>query len=364
MKEIIFEPLDTLFFRNGRPFNQGEGTAGVESLFPPSPLTLVGAARAAWAKNKGWDGRSKWSDSIRGQLGGDGEELTGLQFKGPVLYRENEPLFPAPALLLGKVAGMDQPEKVVRLRPDDSKLNSDLGPVQFPVPEVDSTDLVEGRKLLAGWWLTQSGLKKVLAGSVPAPNDFVHQKQLWSMEPKVGNQIDEKTGATVEGMLYSTQHIRLKKDVGLSLSVEGDLADFPQAVQIPLGGEARSCWMSSRDPRPLLPAASVLEKDGILRYAIFVLTPIQTDNPPVPGEPFEGLPGRVISACLPRPQRWGGWDSIKFEPLPMKPHLATGSVVFVEADASDRETVLGLHGINIGERASWGFGMIAIGQWN
>ncbi len=50
MEKLIFEPLDTLFFRDGRPFNQGEGNGGVESLFPPSPTTLVGAARVALAR--------------------------------------------------------------------------------------------------------------------------------------------------------------------------------------------------------------------------------------------------------------------------------------------------------------------------
>jgi CRISPR-associated protein Cmr3 len=41
-----FTPLDTLFFRDGRPFNAGE-TVWLESLFPPSGRTLQGVIRSA-----------------------------------------------------------------------------------------------------------------------------------------------------------------------------------------------------------------------------------------------------------------------------------------------------------------------------
>ena len=55
MNVVYFDPLDTLFFRDGRPYHQGElSQAGVASLFPPFPSTLVGAIRAACARALGW----------------------------------------------------------------------------------------------------------------------------------------------------------------------------------------------------------------------------------------------------------------------------------------------------------------------
>ena len=39
MNVVYFDPLDTLFFRDGRPYHQGElSQAGVASLVPPYPV--------------------------------------------------------------------------------------------------------------------------------------------------------------------------------------------------------------------------------------------------------------------------------------------------------------------------------------
>ncbi len=364
MHKLFFEPLDTLFFRDGRPFNQGEGTAGIESLFPPSPLTLVGAARVAWARALGWKGKGKWIDAINTDLGGDDDELVGLNFCGPLLFSHDEPVFPAPALLMGKLSEENKPDKVMHLRPADQVMQCDLGIVRLPVPDVSKSDKVEGRKLLAGWWLTQSGFAKVLQGEIPNVNEFIHQDKLWHTEAKVGNQIDPDTGATVEGMLYSTQHVRLNNGVRLVMGIDGDLVKFPEETQVPLGGEARSCWLYKQPGGLVLSDAKVSDKNGVLRYAVHVLTPLNPEQPPTPDQPFEGLPGKVVSACLPRAQRWGGWDTINWEPFPMKPHLAPGSVIFMQAEKADKQQILDRHGKTIGNRSSWGFGLIAIGQWN
>ncbi|MEW6637748.1 MAG: type III-B CRISPR module-associated Cmr3 family protein, partial [Actinomycetota bacterium] len=51
MNYYRLEPLDTLFFGDGSPFNAGEtGQMEVEGTFPPSPTTVVGALRAAFAR--------------------------------------------------------------------------------------------------------------------------------------------------------------------------------------------------------------------------------------------------------------------------------------------------------------------------
>ena len=70
MKYLKLTPLDTLFFRDGRPFNAGEtGQMEVGSVFPPSANTVVGCLRAAFARELGWDGRGSWHDTITEKLG-------------------------------------------------------------------------------------------------------------------------------------------------------------------------------------------------------------------------------------------------------------------------------------------------------
>ena len=369
MEKLFFEPFDTLFFRDGRPFNQGEGNAGIESLFPPSPLTMVGAARAAWARALGWKGKKKWKDEIKTDLGGDEKELKGLKFYGPLLYNDKEPLFPIPALLLNRQQGkQEHPQSIIRLRPSDKEMECDLGKVRLPEPDIKENGFsATGQiKELKGWWLNKRGMGKVLNGEKPEPADFIRSSKLWSYEPKVGNQIDRETRTVEEHMLYSTIHVRLHPKVRLMMGVEGELEEFekfPNNAQVPLGGEARSCYLTKESGALDLPDSEVDVINGKVRYAVFVLTPLNPKQPPRAGQSFENLPGKVVSACMPRAQRWGGWDTINFQPLPMKPHLAPGSVIFMEADEK-YEDILNYHGKTVGERSSWGFGLIAIGKWN
>ena len=47
---IKLDPLDTLFFRDGKPFSMGEETWG-NCIFPPSPSVIYGALRTAYFSN-------------------------------------------------------------------------------------------------------------------------------------------------------------------------------------------------------------------------------------------------------------------------------------------------------------------------
>lgn len=46
---IEMKPLDTLFFRDSKPFSRGEDT-WADTIFPPYPSTVYGALRTAWFK--------------------------------------------------------------------------------------------------------------------------------------------------------------------------------------------------------------------------------------------------------------------------------------------------------------------------
>ena len=370
MHKFVIEPLDTLFFRDGRPFNQGEGYSGIDSLFPPSPLTVVGAIRSAWARSRGWDGKKRWNDSIRTALGGDGEELVNVKFTGPLLELAGEPLFAAPASLVGRIDENGFPCDLALLKPGPS-IRCDMGEVRLPVLPSAARDGVDGCKQLTGWWLHRAAFEKILRGKTPAPDELIDHNRLWCLEPRVGNRINPVTGVTEDGMLYATRHVRLKPGVRLTVGVQrgpGEKGDeqFPRTSQAPLGGESRSCWIEKvgGDPDLGIPASSLSVHNGILRYAVHVLTPLSSSSPPEPGKPFEELPGRIVCACMRPPQRWGGWDSVNFEPLPMKAHIPPGTVLFMEAEKSEQQSVRDRHGSNIGRRSSWGFGLIAIGEWN
>lgn len=369
MTVVRFEPLDTLFFRDGRPYNEGEqNQAGVDSLFPPPPPTLVGAVRAACARIMGWE-RGKWSERICARLG-DGGDLGPLRFRGPVVRRKGENVFPVPANLLGEPAPITESAtaSATLLGPARMGATCDVGQnVRLPVAD----GAADGAKLLGeeGWWVTSRGFETMLGGRPPDAACLVHRRELWEWEPRVGNTRSETTRTTGENAMYSPRHIRLRQGVGLTMEAQGlppecagGLASRPR----PVGGEARACWLHLDDNPLGLPAAPAFgTAGGSLRYSVTVLTPADTGVPPRPGEHgYAGLPGRIVSACLPRPTLIGGWDSQTMGPVALRPHLAAGSVLFLETTRGATGEVEALHGAAIGARTAWGFGLVAVGLWS
>lgn len=386
MTLVRFDPLDSLFFRDGSPYQKEEtNQSGTASMFPPAPPTLVGAIRAACARALGWKDGSNWSKNkeICEQLG-DGENLRKLHFRGPFLVRcksssnedkgkekKTEILFPAPANLIK----IDKPENdkptvqsITLLFPSSNALHCDFGEnSRLPI----AAHAAEGAKLLheKGWWITAEGLEQVLKGNPPEEKHLVHQSQLWSKEPRIGIARSDDSRTTKEGAMYSPSHIRLKKGVSIAMEVSGLTPKCKEILPTqpqPVGGESRACWLrlcerSCSFPFPKLPKWNTAEET--LRYTAIALTPIAVSKPPIPKEEnYAGLPGQIVSACLPRPVILGGWDSLKCSPLPLKPYLAPGSVLFLESKAEDIREGKALHAI--GSRKEWGFGLIAIGLWN
>ena len=58
---LFIEPVESLLFRTGRPFDAGQDSFA-ESLFPPTPETLQGAVRATIATY--WDPRKNFADAF------------------------------------------------------------------------------------------------------------------------------------------------------------------------------------------------------------------------------------------------------------------------------------------------------------
>ena len=362
---LRFDPLDSLFFRDGRPFTKDDSEqVSVASQFPPPPATLVGALRAATARELGWSGRGEWNDSIKQQLG-DGQSLGPLQCLGPVILQRDQMLYPAPASLV--IRTNESRTETGLLRPGPER-DSDLGQ-SVRLPSLPGTLQTGGWKPTTDCWLTAEGMRAVLGGKAPTPDTLILKKDLWATEARVGIARDASTRTTQKGALYSPQHVRLAKGVGLGLWVSG----LPEAVieQIgrkphPLGGESRSAWITSMsDPPALASMPDDLQGQGArLGYTVTILTPLPLEEPPCPGGRLPGVPGEIVSACLTRPLMLGGWDSVKRRPLPLRPHLAPGSVLFMQADKAEESAIRAAHGACIGERPAWGYGLVVIGTWN
>lgn len=191
------------------------------------------------------------------------------------------------------------------------------------------------------------------------------------METRTTARFAATNGEPEKGALYAAAHVRLAKDIALAVEVEG-LPDVRLAGALaPLGGEGRCAWIEVlRQPITLPPTPELARgEDGILRYTVIHMTPADLGDdwpgphPELRGANGEALPGRVVSACLGRAARVGGWDSIGGRPLPLRPLIPAGSVWFMATEAADADAIAGWHGQAVGRSTAWGFGRVLIGQW-
>ncbi len=387
MTTLVLHPLDTLFFRDGRPYNQDDpGQVEAASFFPPHPPTLVGAIRAALARAMGWsDG--PWSSELKESLGdgvdwqqGDGQ-LGRLRFTGPYVLKGRKPLFPAPLCL---VRGKNRRgEHIIgRLAPGE-KIECDLPDPEKSVrlPAMPNRTDVEGWRVFEHTWLTLDGTERVLNGEAPERPQIFKADQIWQAERRIGVQRDTQTrttkrfeaeeGEPAKGALYASAHARLAQDVTLAVEVEG-LSDVALDGSLaPVGGEGRSVWIEQRDDEIQLPHAPDLapDQDGMLRYTVVLVTPADLDDKwPGPGDRLAGstgeaLPGEIVSACVGRAIMVGGWDGAARRPLPLRALIPAGSVWFLEAKTEEAEAARSWHGRAIGRSTGWGFGRVLIGRW-
>ena len=286
-------------------------------------------------------------------------------------------LFPVPLHLLGRAADhaiSAQPFWLPSafLAPNlmGSVLESDLGPVRFPVP-VRSNRQHGQLKEPSGLWITAAGYSSILRGEMPDSETLVPSGALWKTEQRVGLARNHDRRAAEEGALYSPQYVRLLRGVELATVVEGVPKDWTLPDLIAMGGESRMAQCESRADELPLPQSPVDMIRESSRFTVSLLTPLCLSKDssgrlasPRPGQSFPGLTGStIVSACVGRPVHIGGWNSLKREPLPLIPYLPAGSTWFCEADPAALDSVVALHGRHVGERTPYGFGQIALGAW-
>lgn len=398
-----FEAIDTLFFRDGKPFNAGE-SAWIDSQFPPTGYTLQGAIRTAVLTHLGAD-MAKFANgepclpdgvgSLKEALGSS-TSLGKISLTGPFLNLNGEFLFPAPLDLIKTDDGFHL------LEPDDKMTLSEIGRLRLPRLKQGKG---EKNKAQGGKYVTANGMEILLSGKTEgiiladqnSNNDSCTSSNLWPLfpdapqlpalvdrEPKVGLARDNATRTAETGMLYAIAPVRPRKDVTLVVVVDGlsDSGWYPKRSFCQrLGGEGKLAKVEVKETLPLWrPALPLLnEKLGKVCFKLVLTTPallpcvgwqpegfcpVEIDGTTVWRGVLKGVTFNIISACIGKQVKIGGWDIANNKPHPLMAYVPAGSVYFCEADATDKEQVEGLHGKKIGERTEYGFGHVLIGKWN
>ncbi len=365
---FCLQPLDLLFFRDGRPFTGSERS--VSGL--PLPQTFAGAIRTGLLRSASCDfGRLKqameagksFDEAVKQACGQEHRWIGRLATRGPWLAqwidRENEGyevFVPAPAVL-HKEKSKKEGEPRFRLSPlADGQL-----PGWNPSPDQQNLRPLWLRESVvtepAEGYLTTEGLKKFLHDERLSAADIVKSDKLFALDYRTGIGISPDRLVAEESQIFGRGFLALKKDVFLYAEVEVP-ADAPaealldQVKTLPLGGESRHvvikrlhrlCTWPNKNP------------EGKQKPLVLLTTPC----------PFQAgwrpltLDGQLVAAAVPGSLAFSGWDLARGGPKPTRFAVPAGSVYFLESLPNNWRQSLAEND----EDRQQGWGCCLIGVW-
>lgn len=336
---LHIEPLDTLFFRDSRPFTAGDDVFAESTL--PSPLTLYGAVGSYHLDSR----NCTLKDFINGFKGTELGKYLGdikgsiFKIKGPFLCFDRVPYFPAPSnlWLCGKLPLILKPYEDVKGKRSDL---GDLSPVAFNW---------EGEIEPSKGYINQDDLQIFLSGGkTPWGLNLRFDSDFFLKEEKVGHQIRATTRTVKEGMLYSLRHLRFrdttqdqlryKKTTLLVITDSLKTSDFQEKTYC-IGGERRGVVFTASEISTKLIPEDKTALDKICtskRFCIYLATPAIFKQGWHPSD-FDGA--KMVGAAVNKPQYISGWirsgDGARGKPREIKRLVPAGSVYFFKADTWD-----------------------------
>jgi len=357
---IRIEPIDTLFFRDGKPFSMGDQSAAF-GIFPPYPSTVFGAIRTGViAQNEGF------IQFIAGNMAleiGTREESSSASFKlkGIFLYNSNDDYLylPAPLDLVTENQKKARRTQIKESLPFSTNLNYDCYPFCVGMEKAQSVN---------GCYLLHTDLSAYLNGC-ETEFDIYHESSFCEIEYKTGTKMNPGTKAVEEGNLYRVGMRRFKKDFGLACDFEGAPSLRNEGV-LKLGGEGKVVryeTISLQLPDDREPALKRIKETKL--FKLYFATPALFKNGWLPDEKITNGPDyrlELLTACIGNPICVGGWDMGKNKGKgghkAMMRALPAGSVYYFRIDYGDPEEIYErFHYRNLAQRAHEGFGLALVG---
>lgn len=369
MRRIAFrlDPLDVLFFRDGRPFDAATRAEG--GL--PNPQSLAGALRSSLLATGGFDftgfalkRRTTPSSNLRDDLKefGGKESILSLSFRGPWLAVADgdavdavEPLLPVPQCLARDPKGKWYRADPLRAELPGWKLRE---PERLPVWRRGNPDAKH-----PGGFLAASGVESFLRGGVPEDTHWLRPEDLFGFDNRTGIEIDPQALTTVESKIYGIRLLSLCQRAGGTsvhagkrvciyaevIAKEESEVSFP--APLPFGGEGRQVvaqrvkhhfdWKQQQSER----SSWLLTTPGFFRA--------QSALPDV-------APARMVAAVSGTPLAVSGWDVARGGPRPTRFAVPAGSVYFVEGNFEPHRLSLCADDEDIAQ----GWGHVLRGTWN
>lgn len=319
---IKVDPLDTLFFRDGKPFTMGEDN-WANGIFPPPSSVIYGALRSVYFSNH--------INELK-----DANEMTDITKKINIksIYffdnRDRKVYLPLP---------FDCAQKI-----DDAKNNLNevsllsmikLNEIKSSCPTMHAlkgggevTTVTEG--------LIESGqFIKYLEGNGKTFT-FAKISDKVLLEPKIGIRINENTGTSDEGKLYRVGMNRLDN---LSLLIDFEGLDVPEKGIMKLGGEGKAAsYKQHSDQNFLINPLITNANNNNNTFKLYLSTPAIFEQGWIPKWvnkdnlmcKYQGLKLKLLTASIGRYRSIGGFDMKTRKPKAMQKAVPAGSVYYFE----------------------------------
>jgi CRISPR-associated protein Cmr3 len=320
--KIRIEPLDPLFFRDGRPFTMGEDD-WTTSAFPPSPGVIYGALRSVYF--------SHHPDQLDlAQTAAD--PTANLRLESVYLLAGSnpggeQPLFPFP---LDIVRIKKSPKEVLNCRLLVVSRLKEIA-TSYPlscvlVSQEQGKDVQTPDNCL----IDQITLEEYLLGE-RAKYEVVEMGNYICREPKVGIARDPSTSAAQDHKLYRILMYRLKQ---MCIGVDYEGLDLPAEGFMRLGGESRAAYYTRLPAEPVsrqIPAENKFFKLYLSTPAFFAggWRPGWIKPTDYSGS-YAGIEVQLLAAATGKPQSIGGFDVKKGKPKEMRRAVPAGSVYYFE----------------------------------
>ena len=349
---LDIEPIDTLFFRDARPFEAASrGESG-----RPMPQTLAGAIRTLLLERHGVD-FGRLGEQMRhgvpfaqalAEFSPAAAAVAAVRIRGPYFTLCGEVLVPAPASLrrekeTGKLMRID-PRKIPP--PGWRPKTPGMRPLWR-----HGRETVEA----ADGFLKPSGLRCFLDGGTPGPDALVLPDKVYGFDNRTGIGVDPSRNTAAESLIYAVKMLVLRREAGLYAEVRGPIDALTPLIKtkdepilMRFGGEGRHVAVRSNNQGADWPAIPPSSNTGRL---VLMTTPAYFAGWKPPA--FEPVAAAVGSG-----QAVSGWDLAQGGPKPNRFMVPAGSVYFLQPNAQIPAELVA------DDDASVGWGCFLEGNWN
>jgi CRISPR-associated protein Cmr3 len=326
---IEINPLDTLFFRDGKPFNMGE-EVWADGIFPPPPSVIYGALRTAYFAEHGGIEKANTEE----------DPTKDLEIKGIYLKIDETLHLPLPLDCVKEKDDEDGRAFELEYKKSDGIISScPVDDLLTPEEKDIKIENIDGG--IFSWGQFESYINR----NCDSEYYFLKLTDYALSEPKTGIGRKNETHSSQESNLYRVGMRRLESKMefqrqteSLSIIIDfcfGKDKNIPETGFLKLGGEGKAVEYKCYDDEIKAPELNKNFQSGTI-FKLYLSTPVVFKKGWIPDFIDEdNLKGnynntevKLLTACVGKPISIGGFDMKARKPKTMRKAIPAGSVYY------------------------------------